>query len=90
MTKALLLATLAAALALGACESGRQETVALRMSRPAAPPPRLAVFADAGRNNPSVGGDILRGAAPTTGAAYEATAGDNPPPVPPVERTSPR
>jgi hypothetical protein len=90
MTKATLLFALGAVLALGACESGRQEVVALRMARPAPPPQQLAQYADAGRSAPSVGGDILRGAAPTTGAAYEATTGDNPPPAPPVERTPPR
>jgi len=77
---------LSAAAALAACESGRQETVALREVRPAPAPAQLAAYAARQADYPSVGGDILRGAAPTTGAAYEATTGDNPPPAPPVER----
>jgi len=78
------LALLAATASLVACAGYHQEVVALRMARPAATPAALAAYAAPDANFPSVGGDILKGTSPTSGAAYEATVGDNPPPAPPV------
>ena len=79
-----LLALLPPALGLGGCASYHQEVAALRMVRPAREPAALAVYAAPDRAYPSVGGNILAGTSPTSGAAYDATVGDNPPPAPPV------
>jgi hypothetical protein len=69
-----------AALNLGGCTHYHQEVAALRMARPATEPPELAAYARGDSNYPSVGGDILRGAAPRAAAAYEATSGERVPP----------
>ena len=81
-----------AALALAGCIHDHQETPALRMARPMGEPPELAAYAKGDPNYPSVGGDILRGTAPTAAAAYEATSGENVPPpadLPPARRSNP-
>lgn len=77
-----------AAFGLGGCIHYHQEAPALRMARPTAEPPELAAYAKGDPNYPSVGGDILRGTAPTAAAAYEATSGENVPP--PADITPPR
>jgi hypothetical protein len=79
-----ILALIVLPLGLGACASYHQEVAALRMVRPAPEPAALAAFAAPGKAYPSVGGNILAGTSPASGAAYQATTGDNPPPVPPV------
>jgi hypothetical protein len=71
-------------LALGACAGYHQEVAALRMPRPAQQPAQLSAYAAPAKAYPSVGGNILAGTAPASGAAYETTTGDNPPPAPPV------
>jgi hypothetical protein len=50
------------------------------MTRPAAEPGELTAYAKGDPNYPSVGGDILKGAAPRAAAAYEATSGEHVPP----------
>jgi hypothetical protein len=76
------IATAALALGLGGCASYHQEVAALRMARPAGDP-ALAAFEAPAPDYPSVGGDILKGAAPSAAAIYDATAGDTaPPPAP--------
>jgi len=65
---------MAASLGLGGCVGYHQEVAALRMPRPAAGPAELAAYGPANRDYPSVGGNILRGTAPASGAAYDATA----------------
>jgi hypothetical protein len=72
------------AASLGGCVAYHQEVAALRMPRPSAEAPGLAGYAAADPRYPSVGGDILRGAASTSAAAYDATAGDRVPPPPPT------
>ncbi len=69
-----------AALNLGGCAHYHQEVAALRMARPAAEPAELTAYAGGDANYPSVGGDILKGAAPRAAAAYEATSGERVPP----------
>jgi hypothetical protein len=69
-----------ATLNLGGCLAYHQEVAALRMARPEAEPAALAAYADGAQTYPSVGGDILKGAAPRAGAAYEATSGERVPP----------
>jgi hypothetical protein len=69
-----------AALNLGGCTHYHQEVAALRMARPAAEPAELSAHARGDPNYPSVGGDILAGAAPRAAAAYEATSGERVPP----------
>jgi len=68
------------AASLGGCVAYHQEVAALRMPRPNAEAPGLAGYAAADRRYPSVGGDILRGAGPTSAAVYDATSGDRVPP----------
>ena len=68
-----------ATLNLGGC-AYHQEVAALRMPRPDAEPAALAAYAGAAQAYPSVGGDILKNAAPRAGAAYEATSGERVPP----------
>ena len=54
---------------------------------PTAEPSELSAYAGRDANYPSVGGDILAGAAPRSAAAYEATSGERvPPPDAPQER----
>ena len=65
---------------LGGCVGYHQEVAALRMPRPNAGSPELAGYAAAEPRYPSVGGDILKGAAPTSEAVYDATTGDRVPP----------
>jgi hypothetical protein len=65
--------------ALGGCVSYHQEDAALRMARPSGTPTDLADYAGRSQDYPSVGGDILKGAGSTAGAAYQATTGDNAP-----------
>ena len=69
-----------ATLNLGGCAHYHQEVAALRMVRPAVEPAELTAYARGDPNYPSVGGDILRGAAPRAAAAYEATSGERVPP----------
>jgi hypothetical protein len=76
-----------AALNLGGCTHYRQEVAALRMVRPGPEPAELAAYAPGEANYPSVGGDILKGAAPRAAAAYEATSGERVPP--PAEKPNP-
>jgi hypothetical protein len=78
-------AALALVAGLAGCAGYHQQVAALRAPRPADPPGELAAYAAPGPNDPSVTGDILAGTAPASGAAFEATAGENPPPAPPVE-----
>jgi hypothetical protein len=82
MTRAMTLVLLP--LVLGACAGYHQEVVALRMARPAHEPAELSAYAAPGKAYPSVDGNIPAGTAPASGAAYQATTGDNPPPAPPV------
>jgi hypothetical protein len=78
-----------ATLNLGGCTHYHQEVAALRMARPAEPA-ELSAYVRGDANYPSVGGDILRGAAPRAAAAYEATSGERvPPPEAPQERPTP-
>jgi hypothetical protein len=84
MKTMLTLGLLAAVAGLGACAGYHQEVAALRMTRPATAPAELAAYRTPDRDDPSVGGDILKGTSPTSAAAYDATTGDNPPPAPPV------
>jgi hypothetical protein len=65
---------------LGGCVAYHQEVAALRMPRPSAEAPGLAGYAAADPRYPSVGGDILKGASPTSAAIYDATSGDRVPP----------
>jgi hypothetical protein len=67
------------ALNLAACASYHQEVAALRMPRPAAEPAELAAYAQPNPAYPSVGGNILKGTAPTAAAAYDATSGERVP-----------
>ncbi len=64
---------------LGSCVAYHQEVAALRMPRPSSEAPGLAGYAAADPRYPSVGGDILRGASPTSAAAYDATSADRVP-----------
>jgi hypothetical protein len=64
---------------LGGCVAYHQEVAALRMPRSTAQAPGLAGYAAADPDYPSVGGDILRGAAARSAAAYDATSGDRVP-----------
>jgi hypothetical protein len=83
MATAGLLAAGALTATLGGCVAYHQEVAALRMPRPTAEAPGLAGYAAADPRYPSVGGDILKGASPTSAAAYDATSGDLvPPPAP--------
>ena len=68
-----------ATLNLGGCLGYHQEVAALRMTRPEAEPAALAAYTGQAQAYPSVGGDILKGAAPRAGAAYEATSGERVP-----------
>lgn len=77
-----------ATLNLGGCIHYHQEVAALRMARPMAEPAELSAFARPDPGYPSIGGDILRGTAPTAAAAYEATSGENVPP--PADASQPR
>jgi hypothetical protein len=61
------------AIGLGGCVAYRQESVALHMPRPGGAPSQLAAFAAPAKDYPSVGGDILKDAAPTASAAYDAS-----------------
>jgi hypothetical protein len=72
------------ATSLGGCVAYHQEVAALRMPRPAAEPPELAAYARANPDYPTVGGNILKGTAPTAAAAYDATSNgrDPAPPAP--------
>jgi hypothetical protein len=72
-----------ATLNLGGCVHYHQEVAALRMPRPDAAPAALAAYANGVANYPTVGGDILKGAAPRAAAAYEATSGERVPPPEP-------
>lgn len=75
---------LVVACGLGGCVSYHQEVAALRMVRPNAEPARLAAYARPNADYPSVGGDILKGTAPTAAAAFDATTdGRDPTSVPP-------
>jgi hypothetical protein len=77
----ILRAAAAAGLAAGAAACvGHQETAALRMSRPAHEPADLTAYAKPNRDYPSVGGDILKGATPVAGAAYQASGDEETPP----------
>jgi hypothetical protein len=67
------------ATSLGGCVAYHQEVAALRMPRPTAEAPGLAGYAAADPDYPSVGGDILRGAAARSAAVYDATSGDRVP-----------
>jgi len=64
---------------LSGCVAHHQEVAALRMPRPTAEAPGLAGYAAADPDYPSVGGDILKGASPTSEAVYDATSGDRVP-----------
>ena len=80
MQRILVAIVIFATLNLGGCIHYHQEVAALRMARPAAEPDELAAFARGDPAYPSVGGDILKDAAPRSGAAYEATSGERVPP----------
>jgi hypothetical protein len=67
---------------LGGCVSDHQEVAALRMARPNALPPELAAYARPDADYPSVGGNILKGTAPTAAAAFDATTEGRDPTVP--------
>jgi len=62
------------ATSLGGCVAYHQEVAALRMPRPTAEPPELAAYARPNPDYPTVGGNILKGTAPTAAAAYDATS----------------
>ena len=79
MQRILMAIVMFATLNLGGCAHYHQEVAALRMVRPAEPA-ELAPYAQGEPNYPSVGGDILKGAAPRAAAAYEATSGERVPP----------
>jgi hypothetical protein len=69
------------AVGLCSCADYHQEVVALRMARPTAESRQLAAYAPPNPDYPSVGGDILRGTAPKSTAAYDASVDpDRPPP----------
>jgi hypothetical protein len=73
------------AVSLCGCVSYRQEVAALRMARPNAEPPQLAAYAPPDADYPSVGGNILKGTAPTAAAAFDATTeGRDPTGKPPI------
>ncbi len=65
---------LAGAIGLGGCVSDHQEVASLRMARPNALPRELAAYAHPDADYPSVGGNILKGTAPTAAAAFDATS----------------
>jgi hypothetical protein len=65
---------------LGACAGYHQEVAALRMPRPTAHSAQLAAYTPPRPNYPSVGGDILRGTAPKSSAAYDASQDPSQPP----------
>jgi hypothetical protein len=72
---------------LGGCVSYHQEVASLRMARPNALPPELAAYAHPDADYPSVGGNILKGTAPTAAAAFDATTeGRDPTGEPPNPR----
>jgi hypothetical protein len=75
MRRTLALGAAMLAMSLGGCVSYHQEVAALRMPRPTAEPTELAAYAGADPDFPSVGGNILKGTAPTAAAAYDATSG---------------
>jgi hypothetical protein len=67
---------------LGGCVGPHQVVAALRMPRPTAQSQQLAAYAPPNVDYPSVGGDILKGTAPKSAAAYDATSsGHTPPPA---------
>ena len=70
------------AISLGGCVAYHQEVAALRMPRPSAEPPELAAYARPNPDYPTVGGNILRGTAPTAAAAYDATSNGRDPAPP--------
>ena len=67
----------AVALTAGLSACGHTENARLRMPHPGAEPPALTAYAPANGDYPSVGGDILKGSAPSASAAYNATSGAN-------------
>jgi hypothetical protein len=70
-----------ASASLGGCVGPHQEVAALRMPRPSAESQQLAAYAPPNVDYPSVGGDILKGTAPTSAAAYDATTSGHTPPA---------
>jgi hypothetical protein len=66
---------------LGGCVSYHQEVARLRMPRPTTDSQLLAAFTQPVADYPSVGGDILKGTSPKSGAAYEATTAGHTPPA---------
>ena len=67
---------------LGGCVGPHQVVAALRMPRPSAESQQLTAYAPPDADYPSVGGNILKGTAPTSAAAYDATtSGHAPPPA---------
>lgn len=87
MRRILVAGVMFAALNVSGCTHYHQEVAALRMVRPGPEPAELAAYAPGEANYPSVGGDILKGAAPRAAAAYDATSGERVPP--PEERPNP-
>ena len=71
-----------ASASLGGCVGPHQVVPALRMPRPAAESEQLDAYAPPNTDYPSVGGNILKGTAPKSAAAYDATtSGHAPPPA---------
>ncbi|HWF76844.1 MAG TPA: hypothetical protein VN694_06665 [Caulobacteraceae bacterium] len=89
MRRVLVAMVIFAALNLGGCTHYHQEVAALRMVRPAAEPGELSAYAGRDTSYPSVGGDIVAGAAPRSAAAYEATSGERVPPPDTPRQVSP-
>jgi hypothetical protein len=88
MRRVLALGAAIAAVGLGGCVAYHQEVAALRMPRPGPEPVELATYARANPDYPTVGGNILKGTAPTAAAAYDATSNgrDPAPPADPPPR----
>lgn len=77
-----MIVTALAAAGLCGCADYHQEVAALRMVRPTVQSPQLAAYAPPNPDYPSVGGDILRGTAPKSGAAYDESQTIGPGPLP--------
>jgi hypothetical protein len=82
MRRSLAFGAVIVAMSLGGCVAYHQEVAALRMPRPEAEPPALAAYARADPDYPTVGGNILKGTAPTAAAAYDATSNGRHPAAP--------
>jgi hypothetical protein len=83
MRRSLAVGAAVMAMSLGGCVGYHQEVAALRMPRPAAEPPELAAYAPPNADYPTVGGNILKGTAPTAAVAFDATSEGRDPAPPP-------